>query len=201
MDVGRVVEVILALALALVTLPLLALAALAVLISSGRPVFYGHERVGRGGRAFRCWKLRTMRVDAESRLHEDPELRDRYRSNGYKLPTDEDPRVTPVGGWLRRSYLDELPQLFNVLGGSMSLVGPRPVVRQELEEFDGEVDLLLSTRPGIFGAWNSRGPRRPPYPDRARLELEYIRTRSLRRDVKILARSLPVVLRGYRNGA
>lgn len=202
----RVADVTLASALLVVTLPLLALSALAVLVSSGRPVFYGHERVGRDGATFRCWKLRTMRVDAEARLRADPELHDRYVANGYKLPPGKDPRVTRVGDWLRRSYLDELPQLFNVIGGSMSLIGPRPVVReeleefQELEEFGGGVELLLSVRPGIFGAWTSRGHHRPHYPERARLELDYLRSRSLRRDVVIMARSLPVVLRGYRNG-
>lgn len=182
--------------LLLLTLPLMVGAALAVLLLSGRPVFYGHERVGRYGRPFRCWKLRTMEPDAELRLHEEPHLHRRYVSNGYKLPLDSDPRITSVGRWLRRTYLDELPQLVNVLNGTMSLVGPRPLVAEELEEFGSDASELLSVRPGIFGAWTSLGRDRPGYPERTRIELEYVRTRSFRGDLTLLGRSLPVVLRG-----
>lgn len=175
--------------------PLLALGGLVVLFFSGWPVLYGHPRVGRAGRPFRCWKLRTMEVHADARLHLDPELARRWRENGYKLPSD--PRTTPCGRVLRRLYLDELPQLFNVLGGSMSLVGPRPLVQGELEEYGPGAPELLSLRPGIFGAWNSMGRHRPDYPERARVELEYVRSRTLRGDLGILARSVPVVLRGF----
>lgn len=182
--------------LLLLTLPILAGAALAVLLSSGRPVFYGHPRVGRAGRPFRCWKLRTMAIDADRRLADDPALRRSYVEHGYKLPPDADPRITPLGRWLRRTYLDELPQLLNVLNGTMSLVGPRPVVEEELAEFEPDADVLLSVRPGIFGAWTSLGRDRPGYPERARVELEYVRTRSAARDARILLRSLPVVLSG-----
>ena len=190
----RAADVVGASVLLVLTAPLLLGGALAVLVASGRPVLYGHRRVGRSGRPFRCWKLRTMRNGAERAVGEKGRLRSRWRSNGYKVPGD--PRVTRVGRFLRRSYLDELPQLFNVLGGSMSLVGPRPVVEEELEEFEPDVDELLSVRPGIFGGWNSRGRKRPDYPERARLELEYVRNRSLRADLEILLRSVPAVLRG-----
>lgn len=185
-----------ALMLLVFALPLLTVGALAVLIGSGRPVLFGHTRLGLGGKPFRCWKLRTMEVGAEARLEREPALKERYVGNGYKLPTDADPRVTPVGRWLRRSYLDEIPQLFNVLGGTMSLVGPRPIVREELDWYGADADELLSGKPGIFGEWASRGRRRPDYPERARLELDYIRYRTLWRDLRILTRSIPVVLRG-----
>ncbi len=177
-------------------LPLIVLGAALVLAGSGRPVFFGHVRVGRDGRPFRCWKLRTMRPGAELQLERDPRLAERHAANGFKLPLREDPRITGVGRWLRRTHLDELPQLANVLGGSMSLVGPRPVVLPELGEYGAAADELLSVRPGIFGAWTSRGAARPPYPERARIELAYVRTRSLAQDLRILARSIPVVLRG-----
>ena len=195
----RVLEVAAAAVLLAATAPLLAIAALAVLVLSGRPVFYGHRRVGLGGRPFRCWKLRTMEVDADAALRADPRLNGHWRSNGYKLPGD--PRRTRPGRWLRRTYLDEIPQLFNVLNGTMSLVGPRPVVEEELAEFGEHAEELLSLRPGIFGAWNSRGSDRPAYPDRARVELEYVRTRSLRRDARILLSCVPVVLRGHHEDA
>jgi len=197
----RVLDVALAGSILLVTTPLLVAAALIVLATSGRPVFYAHGRIGRHGQPFRCWKLRTMEVGADARLRATPALHRRYVANGYKLPPDEDPRVTRAGRWLRRTYIDELPQLFNVLVGDMSLVGPRPVIEEELEEFAPDIALLLSLRPGLFGAWTSRGDRRPPYPERARLELDYARDPSVRRDLAILLRSIPVVLRGSRNGA
>jgi len=168
-----------------------------VLAGDGRPVFFGHRRMGKGGRPFTCWKLRTMKRGAERWLAADPQLRERHARNGFKLPAREDPRVTPVGRWLRRTHIDEIPQLLNVVNGTMALVGPRPVVESELAEYGEEgAAELLGARPGIVGAWTSRGRRRPPYPERARLELAYLRTRSLSGDLRILLRSVPVVLRG-----
>jgi lipopolysaccharide/colanic/teichoic acid biosynthesis glycosyltransferase len=192
----RAVDLVGAVSLLLLAFPILLAGAVAVLIGSGRPVFFGHTRVGRDGRPFRCWKLRTMTLGAELWLAADERLRERHASNGFKLPLHDDPRIPPVGRWLRRTHIDELPQLLNVLGGSMSLVGPRPVVERELSHYGDAATELLSTRPGIFGAWTSRGRGRPPYPERARLELAYIRTRSLRGDLGILLRSIPVVLHG-----
>lgn len=194
---GDVAGAVLLLGLAL---PVLAVSALAVLLTSGRPVFFGHERVGRHGRPFRCWKLRTMVVGAEDRLRKDPRLRRRYVQNGFKIPEEEDPRVTPVGRWLRRRHLDELPQLVNVLNGTMSLVGPRPLVREELSRYGRDAQELLSVKPGIVGEWASRGRARPTYPERAELELRYVRKRSPGRDLRILARSVGAVLRGQAEG-
>lgn len=192
----RLLDIVAAAILLLPALPLLLIGMLAVWIESGQPIFFGHLRLGLAGRPFRCWKLRTMIVDAEDHLDREPLLRERHIRNGFKLPTDDDPRVTRSGRWLRRSYLDEIPQLFNVLEGSMSLVGPRPIVPDERAFFGNEADELLTTRPGIFGAWTSLGRKRPDYPDRARLELDYVRNRSLQQDLVILLRSVPVILRG-----
>lgn len=194
----RAMDVTLASFLVVLAAPVLLVGAALVYVRSGRPVFFGHERLGTGGRTFRCWKLRTMTHGAERELEERPELKDRYVQNGFKLPTNGDPRVTPEGRWLRRRHIDELPQLFNVLEGSMSLVGPRPVVREELREYGSRSGELLSGKPGIVGAWTSLGDRRPPYPERADIELEYLRTRSLTRDLGILARSVLVVAQGQR---
>jgi lipopolysaccharide/colanic/teichoic acid biosynthesis glycosyltransferase len=176
--------------------PLLLAGIALVYVAGGRPVFFGHRRVGRGGRPFRCWKLRTMTVDAEAALDEDPALLERHRELGFKLPDAEDPRVTGWGRWLRQTYVDEIPQLFNVLGGSMSLVGPRPVVAEELELYGTGRDLLLAVKPGVFGAWSSLGRARPPYPERARVELDYLRERTAWVDARILMRSLWAVLQG-----
>lgn len=194
--IRRAIDVVVSSALLVVTLPLLLIGMLAVLTSSGRPMFFGHVRVGRGGRPFRCWKLRTMRRDAQEMLERDEELREKYVANGFKLPLDEDPRVTRIGRLLRRTYIDELPQLINVLNGTMSLVGPRPIVPEELGEFGAGAGELLRARPGIVGAWTSRGRNRPGYPERVQIELEYVRNPTAKRDLLILARSIPVVLRG-----
>ena len=144
------------------------LAVLAVLIrleSPGWPLF-AHERVGYRGRRFRCLKLRTMRADAEDLLRGDPEMYERYVRNHYKIPEDQDPRTTRLGRLLRRTSLDEVPQLWNVLVGEMSLVGPRPVVEEELAIYGESADLLLSVRPGITGAWAVSGRHDVGYPER-----------------------------------
>jgi lipopolysaccharide/colanic/teichoic acid biosynthesis glycosyltransferase len=194
--VRRVLDVSLALILIVLTAPLLLAGMAVVWIGDGRPLFFGHRRMGRAGATFRCWKLRTMHVDAEKVLELRPELGRLHRQNHFKLPASRDPPIVPGGRWLRKSHLDELPQLFNVLVGEMSLVGPRPVVREELEQFGKDAKTLLSARPGIFGEWTSRGRGRPPYPERARIELEWVRRRTLTRDLRILLRSVAVVLRG-----
>ena len=194
--IERIVDIAGAGLMLLVASPLLVVGMLVVWFLGGRPIFFGHRRLGRGGRTFRCWKLRTMSTDAEAVLDRDPGLRERHRTNGFKLPTGSDPRVTAWGRWLRRSYVDEIPQLFNVLVGDMSLVGPRPIVPNELALFDGGANELLDVKPGVFGAWNSLGRRRPPYPERARLELEYVRHRRWRDDVVILCHSILAVLQG-----
>ena len=192
----RGADLVAAAALLLLAAPVLLLCAALVLIESGRPAFFGHRRLGRDGRPFRCWKLRTMLPGAEELLERDAGLKSRYVQNGFKLRSGEDPRVTRVGRWLRRRHLDELPQLINVLGGSMSLVGPRPVVPAELTEYGPQGADLLRVKPGITGAWTSLGRRRPDYPERARLELDYVRNRGIRADLTILLRSIPAVLQG-----
>jgi exopolysaccharide production protein ExoY len=192
----RVVDVVTSLVLIVLTAPVMISAMALLAVTAGRPVLFGHRRVGRGGRTFRCWKLRTMRVGAEAELERDPELGRRHRTNGFKLPNGDDPRVTAWGRWLRRTYVDEIPQLFNVLVGCMSLVGPRPVVPDELDLFGSERSLLLDHKPGVFGAWNSLGRARPPYPERAQIELDYVRRRTGLGDLRILLRSVWAVLQG-----
>jgi exopolysaccharide production protein ExoY len=192
----RALDVASALVLLAATAPLLAASALVVLAGGGRPVFFGHVRVGRGGRLFPCWKLRTMAVDAEARLAADAELRRRYVANGFKLPASEDPRLLPGGRWLRRLYLDELPQLWNVLRGDMALIGPRPLVPDEITQFGADAADLLAHRPGLFGEWTSRGRSRPPYPERVQVEMEWVADPSFARGARILARSVGAIMRG-----
>ncbi len=192
----RALDVVGAAALLVLTAPLVALCAVLLKLSSRGSVLFGHRRCGRNGEAFECLKFRTMVEDAEKWLDEDGHLRAAHRRNGFKLPTDDDPRVTRLGRLLRRTHLDELPQLLNVLRGEMSLVGPRPIVEEELEIYGDRGEELLSVRPGIFGPWTALGRRRPQYPERCNVELSYGFSASLRRDVGLLLRNLVVVLKG-----
>jgi exopolysaccharide production protein ExoY len=187
--VKRAFDVALAAAILIITAPIVACAAAAVKYTSDGNAFFGHERVGRGGKRFRCWKLRTMAADAEHRLLSDPALHREYVDNSYKLPDCTDPRVTKLGRLLRRTSLDELPQLWNVLVGDMSLVGPRPLIADELKHYSGHVTTLLSVRPGVTGAWAVNGRHRLKYPYRAEVELDYVRNFTLLNDLFILLRT------------
>jgi exopolysaccharide biosynthesis polyprenyl glycosylphosphotransferase len=174
--------------------PLMVLIAIAVRLESRGPAVFGQARLGRHGRVFRCYKFRSMHPNAEQILREDPELYALYVKNDFKLPEAIDTRITRIGRFLRRTSLDELPQLWNVFRGDMSLVGPRPIVVEELRHYDEEEPLFLSLKPGITGAWQVNGRSSMAYPARASLELEYVQTWSLRKDLGILARTLPAVL-------
>lgn len=183
--IKRTLDVIGAMLGLVLTAPLMAvLAVLIRLESPGAPVF-AHERVGQGGRSFKCLKLRTMRVGAEDVLRSDPALYEEYRQNHFKIRDERDPRTTPLGRFLRRTSLDELPQLWNVVRGDMSLVGPRPVVQEELAMYGDGVDLLLSVRPGVTGAWAVSGRHDIGYPERSLIELSYVRSWSLTQDFRI----------------
>ncbi|MHB9145038.1 MAG: sugar transferase [Symbiobacteriia bacterium] len=171
--------------------------AVVIKLTDHGPVFYGHQRIGLKGQPFKLLKFRSMRIDAEEILRADPELWQAYVANDFKLPKGEDPRVTPVGAWLRKTSLDELPQLYNVLTGAMSLVGPRPLVAEEIETwYQDRAGELLSVPPGLTGLWQVSGRSELEYPERADLELAYVRDRSLAGDIGILFRTVDVVLNG-----
>lgn len=177
--------------------PVMLVTAVAIKLDSPGPVLFGHRRLGAQGRPFGCLKFRSMKPNAEAILRSDPALCRKYLENHFKLPAEQDPRLTRVGRFLRRTSLDELPQLFNVLLGQMSLVGPRPIVPAELHEYGNRgAPLFLSLKPGMTGAWAVNGRSRVGYPDRADLELQYVRRWSLVTDVGILLRTVPAVLRG-----
>ena len=164
----------------------------------GRPVLFRQQRVGRGGRLFNIYKFRTMAADAEERLHREG-LYQRYVENGYKLPAEEDPRITRTGAFLRRTSLDELPQLWNVVCGQMSLVGPRPVLQAELASYGDLVVAYTGVKPGVTGYWQINGRSDVGFPERAELDCYYFDHRSLRFDLRILARTAVAVL--LRRGA
>ena len=173
--------------------PLMAVLGITIRLASPGPAFFAQRRPGLGGRTFRCLKFRSMRVDAEAQLQRSPALYEAVRRNG-KLPPGADPRITRVGRWLRKTSLDELPQLWNVLRGDMSLVGPRPITPTEIDHYGERAPLLLSLKPGMTGAWAVRGRSTVGYPDRADIELDYIRHWSLWLDISIMIRTVPIIL-------
>jgi exopolysaccharide production protein ExoY len=168
-----------------------------VIRRDGGPAMFVHYRVGCGGRLFRCIKFRTMRPDAERALREvlerNPELLAEWNRD-QKLK--HDPRVTAVGRWVRRSSLDELPQLFNVLRGEMALVGPRPVTPAELRRYGAARWHYLSVLPGMTGLWQVSGRNSTSYERRVELDQLYVKKRSAWLDCKILAKTVVVLLTG-----
>jgi exopolysaccharide production protein ExoY len=180
--------------------PLMIVLAVLVKISSSGPVLFRQERLGKNGRRIYIYKFRTMRSDAESILQKNEKLYREYVKNNYKLPKGKDPRITPLGRILRQTSLDELPQLINVFKGEMSLVGPRPVVPSEIEQYGDCASLLLSVHPGLTGQWQVSGRSDiADYAQRVKLDMEYLRDQSVARDLRILLRTLPAVL--LRQGA
>jgi exopolysaccharide production protein ExoY len=179
-----------------ITLTLGLVCAVLIKLTSRGPVLFRQERVGLDGQGFRMYKFRTMRYDAEELLNADPELWDQYVDNDYKLPVSDDPRITRLGKWLRRTSLDELPQMINVLLGSMSLVGPRPVTRAQFDAFAEVVDAYRSVRPGITGYWQVNGRSDVHYPERAEYDRHYVAKWSFWLDVSLIVRTPLAVIGG-----
>ena len=172
--------------------PVLLALAIAVRVSGPGPVLYRQERVGVNGRTFTILKFRSMVIDAEQRLSD---IQDASISDGLLFKMREDPRVTPVGRWLRRLSLDELPQLFNVLGGTMSLVGPRPPLPSEVARYDSQVQRRLLVKPGLTGLWQISGRSDLPWEEAVRLDLRYVENWSLSLDLRIMWRTGRAVVR------
>jgi lipopolysaccharide/colanic/teichoic acid biosynthesis glycosyltransferase len=172
-------------------LPLIGVLALLTKLQDGGPCFYRRRVVGLNGE-FDAFKLRTMRVDADRLLEESPELKERFEQSCYKIV--EDPRITPVGKWLRRFSVDELPQFLNVLRGEMSLVGPRMITSKELAFYGDAKDLILSVKPGITGYWQVHGRQKMSYDEKVRMDFHYIQNRTLAMDLVLLLQTVPNVL-------
>lgn len=191
----RALDILVAGSLLVLSAPLFLLLALVVCCDGG-PALFRQRRITTGGRVFEMTKFRSMAVDAEERLRADPELHAAYIANGFKLTADQDPRFARWGRFLRSSSLDELPQLFSVLRGDMSMVGPRPIVEPELVEYTrrGGHQVHLSTRPGLTGLWQVSGRSALSYDHRVSLDVDYMRRASLGMDLKILAKTVLVVV-------
>ena len=194
-DPSRIIDVIISLGLLLFTAPLLLLVAVMIRLQDGGPVLFEHARVGRRGRTFGCLKFRSMAVDAEARLSalfaESPQIRREWEID-HKL--QDDPRVTRIGRFLRKSSLDELPQLWNILRGDMSLVGPRPITPAETFRYGRYLNHYCRVRPGLTGLWQVSGRNDVPYGRRVAMDVYYARSRSLGGDLMILLRTVPAVL-------
>jgi Undecaprenyl-phosphate galactose phosphotransferase WbaP len=193
--IKRLVDLGLALFLGFLCLPLIGLIAALIKSSSPGPVFYSQERIGFQGHRFKAWKFRTMYTDANDMLKQllasDPELREEWEAN-QKLKND--PRVTKIGRWLRKTSLDELPQLWNILVGEMSTVGPRPIVEGEIERYGESYSLYKRVVPGLTGLWQVSGRNNTTYGERVSLDSYYVWNWSPWMDIYILARTIKVVL-------
>ena len=193
--IKRIFDLVVSLAAIVVLSPVLLVIALAIRLEDRGPILYCAQRVGRHGKAITVYKVRSMRMHAD-RLEDmlTPEELEEYKKN-YKL--EHDPRITKVGAFLRKTSLDELPQLFNIFAGTLSLVGPRPVLQEETELYGDKRDLLLSCKPGLTGLWQVRGRSNVTYENgrRQALELQYVSHRSLWLDIKILFWTVGAVVR------
>ena len=193
----RILDVIVATLLLVPALPLSAVIALAIVLENRGPIFFAHTRIGQGRRRFRLWKFRSMVVDADAMLarhlaaHPDDSAEWREM---HKLKMD--PRVTRVGRFLRRCRLDELPQLINVLRGEMSMVGPRPIVEEEIPKYGAVFALYTQVLPGLTGLWQVSAHTHTSYRERTELDLQYMRNRTIWMDLVVLLKTVRVVTFG-----
>ena len=194
---SRALDVVLAGGLLVFTLPLMIFCALAVRLSGPGPIVFSQKRIGKSGEEFKCFKFRTMVRDAEQAmsvvLEASPQALFEW-SVAQKLSND--PRVTPVGRFLRRYCLDELPQILNVFAGQMSIVGPRPIVAAEVVRYGPYFVDYCSVRPGLTGLWQVSGKHLLPYPERVRLDAAYAQSKCIRTDLVILCKTVPFILSG-----
>ena len=194
-EVIRGLDIVFALTALLIFAPLMLLLALAVAILDPGPIFFAHKRIGLGGKDFYCLKFRSMAVDAEQRLQALLASDERARAEWAKdQKLRNDPRITPLGQFLRKSSLDELPQLFNVLRGEMSLVGPRPIVRSEVPRYGRYFEHYCAVRPGITGLWQISGRNDVSYRRRVAFDVTFTRALTTGLYLRILVATVPSVL-------
>lgn len=191
----RAFDVLVALVALCVAAPVMVITSVAIKLLDGGPVFFVQQRIGFAERSFPCLKFRTMEMGAEEKLRQYLLAHDGAAAewqSSRKLKRD--PRITLIGGALRRTSIDELPQLFNVLLGHMSMVGPRPVVAEEIQYYGGDAQAYFSTRPGLTGAWQISGRNDISYPERVQLDCRYCSQWSFSKDVMIMLKTLPILL-------
>lgn len=193
----RLLDIFSSLLVIIMLLPALLIISIIIKFDSKGPVFFGHERVGKDGKLFKCWKFRTMAQNSDEMFNNFTDGQKKEFLTSFKLK--DDPRVTKIGKFLRNSSLDELPQLWNILIGDMSLVGPRPVVIDELERYGVYRNYLLTVKPGLTGMWQANGRSDTTYEERVAFDVKYIQNRNLLMDFGIIFKTFLKVLK--REGA
>jgi exopolysaccharide production protein ExoY len=200
LDIGgkskRLLDIVVASAALVFLLPMLSVLVIVLLVMQGRPIFIRHNRIGRGGASFPCFKFRSMVTGADVVLRE-------YLSKNSAAAAEwlethklkDDPRITPLGRFLRKSSVDELPQLLNVIRGEMSLVGPRPIVRDEMVRYGAHIEDYVQVRPGLTGLWQVSGRSDVSYQHRVHLDVRYVREQSFWRDIVIMVKTIPALLK------
>jgi Undecaprenyl-phosphate galactose phosphotransferase WbaP len=198
----RLFDVIFSLSVLILFLPIYLILVLLIALSSPGPIFYVQERVGKDYKAFGCIKFRTMVENADEILDDimatSPQLRNEFEDN-FKLK--QDPRITAIGKFLRLTSLDEFPQFWNVLKGDMSVVGPRPLVPEELPKYGHHMDKVLTIRPGLTGLWQVSGRNDIPYERRVQIDVYYVNCRSFWLDLWVIVKTLGVIIAPKNNGA
>ena len=194
--VKRAFDIVASAAALIILSPIMLIAAILVYVDDPGKVFYGHVRIGKNGKPFKMWKFRSMYMNADKMINLlTPEQAKQYYTE-FKI--DNDPRITKIGNFLRKTSLDELPQLFNVLCNDMSLVGPRPLIESEIQTYYEDThDVLLAVKPGVTGYWQAYARNNATYQsgERQKMEMYYVRNASLWLDIKILFRTVKSVLK------
>lgn len=192
--IKRVIDIFLAIILIIIFLPAWFIVPLVILLDSGWPIFYRHRRVGLNGKEFWLYKFRSMVPNAEQLLFSNKKLLAEFKNGDWKLKND--PRITKLGRLLRNLTIDEFPQLFNVLKGEMSIVGPRAYVKQEIKEQTKKypstkkyIKTVLSVKPGITGVWQTSGRNIIPFTKRVKMDYDYVKSMSLQKDLKIIIKT------------
>ena len=190
----RMFDIVVSVIALLLAFPIFLVIALAIKLEDHGPVFYKHKRVGKNGKTIYLYKFRSMVVDAETKMKEFTKEQQEEFQKFYKLT--DDPRITKIGKYLRKTSLDELPQLLNILKGDMSIIGPRPVVEKELNKFGNGQDLLLSVKPGLTGLWACSGRSDTTYEERVKKELYYAENYSMKLDLFCFFKTCLSVVKG-----
>lgn len=192
-SIKRAIDVIISLIGLILLLPIFLLLAIIIKIDSKGPVFFSHTRYGKNGKKFKMYKFRTMYENAQDMIKDfTPEQMKEWKEN-FKLK--DDPRITKVGKFLRKTSLDELPQIVNIIKGDLSIIGPRPVIEEELEKYGDNKDKFLSVTPGLTGYWQANGRSSTTYEQRMEMELYYIDHISPKLDVKIFFKTIESVIK------
>lgn len=189
----RTIDIIGSLLGLIILSPIFLILSIVVKADSPGPIFFAHKRLGYNGNLIRIYKFRTMVINAEELLNNlSPEQKEEFAKN-FKL--ESDPRITKVGNFLRKSSLDELPQLLNILKGELSIVGPRPIVEKELKNYGIYGEKLLSVKPGLTGNWQANGRSDTTYEERVEMDMQYIDNRSIFLDIKIIFKTFSAVIK------